>query len=496
MDLTLQHPDYVATAAARTTGRDLYDGDAAVKAKGERYLYKGKNEADADYDLRLKRAVLDPYIEKIINARMAVLFRKEHTRTLPPGLKAWVNDVDRKGTPATTFFADAARDAQVDGIHWVLIDMPKLPTISDEDGMQAPVDYVSADHEKEAGHRPFFEHVPGVNVIDWLEGPDKQPLWVKISQSSEAIRDNWGTKHKTLAQYKVWTRSEWVLYEEPEGGGEPVEKERGPNPTKVVPLVPFLGKRRTDFSGTPVAESVFPHIISIYNKTSDMDWFERVSAHPIPWTISPEKPEFLDAGKGIWLKSAANGAHVAIGYLEATGSAFESIRKSCNDLKEKIFSIALAQARKDSAQVQAADSQREDQRSLTSSLKTVSMSYEAQELRCWQIAALWAQDKGATSVAYDRDFDDASIEAEMIGSLLELMDRSLLTRKTVLGTIVRGELVDVQDVDKELTEAAKESATATGDAAAATLERMRRAEDGDDEQDDTTDTGITPDAGA
>lgn len=467
-NLNLHHPDYDATEAARTAGRDLYEGDAAVKAKGETYLYKETNESQTDYNLRLKRAVLDPYVAKVIDARQAILFRKEAVRDLPEALAAFAGDVDRKGTPAQTFFEDAARDAQVDGVHWVLVDMPRRPT----DAAGAPVDLPSREAEAQAGMRPFFQHVPGASVLDW---DDDDFNWAVVAETVAAAGREPGGERTTVERRKVWTRAEWILYESTDGG-EFVEVDRGDHPLGEVPLVPWLGDRYSDRAGYPVARAVFPHVLSIYNKTSDLDWFERLSAHPIPWQIGPEPLAVLDAGKGVFLRSAP-GTEVAIGYLEPAGTGFASLRESIRELQAKIYAIALAQAQKDSAQVQAAEGQREDRRMFTSGLRAVSFEYEANERRCWELAARWQAPTAAPaeiSVTYNRDFDDAAIEAAMIATLTDLMDRALITGRTVLQTLVNGEILELPDgVDAELAQAAREAEERNARAAARTLEMMR-----------------------
>jgi hypothetical protein len=485
-NLDTKHPDYEATAALRTMGRDLFEGDAAVKAKGKEYLFQERNEDSEDYNLRLKRAVLDPYVGKIITARQAILFRREPTRTVPKPLEEYVDDVDLKGTSASTFFADAARDAQVDGVHWVLVDMPRAP-------QQPAAQPASAKAEREMGMRPFMEHVPGANVIDWQVGADRKLLWAVVAQDAVNDRPEPGVAHKTRPQRKIWTREKWELHEQAEGG-KYAKVAEGPNPIGEVPLVAFLGTKRTDYSGLPVAHTVFPHVIAIYNKTSDMDWFERLSAHPIPIVIGPAKPVKLDAGAGTWLE-ARTGVQTEAMYLETTGAGFKSLRESIDALERKIFSIALAQAQqKATAQVQAADSQREDRKIFTSSLREESISYEEAELRCWVLMMLWSGhgDEGA-EVKYDRDFDDAAIEAAMIETLLSLCDRGMLRKKTVLETLERGEVVDLPDgVEKELKEAQKEAAGETADAAAATLTRLKADEASspvDDEDDDSAGDG-------
>jgi hypothetical protein len=510
MNLDNTHADYRATAELRAEGRDLFEGDAAVKAKGETYLYREANETDDAYQLRLKRAVLDPYVEKIVAARQAVLFRKEHTRELPAKLAEWQADVDRKGTPADVFFQGVERDAEVDGVRWVLVDMPALPRA--EDG--TPVAYSDAKAEKEAGHRPFMESIPADNVLDWEIGADLELDWAVVKQfrSESRVFDGdpgsgpWGAEPKVIPQWKVWTRAAWFLYEksasgDSQGDGQGGKQDtygivdQGENTCGMVPLRPFFGIRNTDYSGWPVARSVFPHVLSIYNKTSDMDWFERLSAHPIPYAISPNEPAKLDASRGLWIK-AMPGVQNEVGYLETTGQSFGSIRTSIQELQAKVYAIALAQAQKDSAQVQSGDSQREDRKIFTAGLRGASAACEAGEQRCWELMARWAKDTGPVRIAYVRDFDDRLIEATMIATLTDLMREAVITKRTLLETLVAGEVVELPDgVDKELAAVEKQEAENRAAAAQAALQAFQ-AEAVGDGGDDQQITAVKPNAGA
>jgi hypothetical protein len=477
MNLDNTHADYRATAELRVKGRDLFEGDAAVKAKSDAYLFRHQNEEEEKYDIRIKRAVLDPYVEKIVAARQAVLFRKEHTRELPARLQEWQADVDRKGTPADVFFQGVERDAEVDGVRWVLVDMPALPRA--EDG--TPVAYSDAKAEKEAGHRPFMESIPADNVLDWEVGPDLELDWAVVKQfrsesrafNGDPASSPWGAEPKVIPQWKVWTRTAWFLYEKSasgdgQGDGQGGKQggkqdaygivDQGENTCGAVPLRPFFGIRNTDYSGWPVARSVFPHVLSIYNKTSDMDWFEMVSSHPIPYVIGPAKPEKTDSSKGIWIKSA-QGIQVEIGYLETTGQSFGSIRTSIQELQAKVYAIALAQAQKDSAQVQSGDSQREDRKIFTAGLRGASAACEAGEQRCWELMARWVNEPGPVRIAYVRDFDDRLIEATMIATLTDLMREAVITKRTLLETLVAGEVVELPDgIDQELAAVEKQEA--------------------------------------
>jgi hypothetical protein len=445
MDLNNRHTDYIATMDARAVGRDLYAGSSAVKARGTTYLYQGKNESDEDYAVRKQRAVFDPYVEKIINARQALLFRKQHTRNIAGPASAYIDNVDRKGTPADVFFQRVARDAQVDGAHWVAVDMTALP-----DG-----GYVSEAAERAAGHRPFFEAIPADNVLDWSVGDDLMLDWAVISTARQTARA-FGEPQETVPQWKVWTRNTWHVFEH-DDDGQYAQVAEGVNTCGRVPLVPFLGNKYSNYAGVPVCTPIFDHVLAVYNKTSDMDWFEYLSAHPIPYMIAPKKPEKMDVLKGIWLESLPNGAPITVGYLEPTGAGFNSHRESIRDVQARLYAIALAQAQKDTAQVQSAAGQREDRHIFTSSLASISRQYESSEKGCWNLAALWLKRPAEHEIHYSRDFDDSTIEAAIIGALASMVEMEVLTRKTVLKSLVDGELVDVEDIEVELEEARKES---------------------------------------
>lgn len=455
VNLDNQHADYKATLESRTRSRDLYEGWSAVKAKAETYLFKEPREKDEDYLLRVKRAVLDNWVEKIVQARQAVIFRKAPKRTLPKPVEAYINDVDRNGTNAGVFFEAAAFDAQVDGIHWVLVDMPQAPEAG----------HLSLADEKNSQHRPFFQHIPAANVIDWEIGADGAMLWAVITQSRAEERLVPGTEAQIVPQWKIWYRDRFELYE---AGGDDKKKtalvSEGPNTSGVVPLVPFFGIKRTEQSGLPVVEKLLEHVTLIYNKRSDLDRSERIAAHPTPYVISPAKLELLNMANGFWICSKdAAGVPIEVGMLETSGIAFSSIRESIAGLVQTIQANALAQAKKDSAQTESAENQKEYKSTFNSSLRSASLGYESSERRCWEIFGLWIKTAAvADSVAYNRDFDDRTIDEAMISRLLELAGgKPVITQATLLKALQKGEIIDPDlNVENEINALKTEEADA------------------------------------
>ena len=452
MDLSQKNALYTEAETLRIRSRDLYGGSHVVKQKGTTYLFQGKNETDENYQIRLKRAVIDNYVEKIVRARQSVLFMRPQTRDLDAKLEELRSDVDTKGTSASTFFRDISECAQVDGLVWVLVDMPR-----------AVVESKSAAEERAAGIRPFMQVVPASSVLDWEVGSDNDLNWAVIAQYGVKPR-NPGDAVEKVQQYKIWFRDHWELHQIGEvratEAGSTTKIDEGSNPTGRVPLVPFYGIKSADYLGLPVCYSVLDHVVLAYNKNSDLDWFEQLSCHPIPYVVSPKEFQKLDVGGGMWIESGPQTGAIEVNYLQTSGAGETSVRDSIDRIEARIYAIALAQAKRDGKQVQAADSQREDRRSFTSSLKSVSEQLETSERQCWDLAAEWlGAPKLKREISYNRDFDDRTIDDAMLASLVDMVDGKKLSLETLLETLEYADILPGFDAAEEKKRLAKETAT-------------------------------------
>jgi hypothetical protein len=470
------HPDYLITKDARLKSRNLFEGTSIIKQASIRqnYLYKEKNESPDDYDFRVKRSVLEPWIEKLSIAQMSLIFSKPHERELSKDIEIYKSNVDLKGTSADIFFFDVCKDAKVDGLSFVEITMPPLVDEVDDDGNVKPrtkaVDIIT-------NHRPYFNKVSGFNVLDWSIGEDKQLDWVVVydpkqvrrTKTGDSLATPWGYPLVEVPLWKVWTRNAWYIYGLQDGSSASsptfVIKDSGTHPLGIVPLVPFYGIKYAEFAGWPIAKSVLDAIILIYNKTSDLDHFERLASHPIPYTIGKNAPQKILSGKGIHLPIDADVPTASIGYLETNGAGFDSLRQSIADLRFSVFSAMLTQSKKDTAQVQSKDGQREDKRIFNTSLRSSALQYQNAEQLCWLLLYSWAMEgakvteENAPSIAkitYNKDFDDTVIETEMIKTLSTLVLNNQYPLELFLRRLKHGELIDPEVTEEDLLKMIKE----------------------------------------
>lgn len=434
LDLNQTHPLYKRVAAVRETARDLFSGPQAVREKGQVYLYKGENESREMFELRLKRAVFDNWIKVAVLTRVSLSWRKRPTRDkmLPAELAGYIADVDGRGTHADIFFKNVDIDASVDGMAWVLIDKPPKPKLDRE---------LSAEEEEKLNLRPFLTCIPAVHVLDWEVGSDGKLLWAVMQKESDQIAGP-GEERKTADQRIVWYRNQWELYnvEKDQNGVKFSRVDFGPNDLGEVPLVPFYGNKERDYLGWPIAKDILSHNLAIYNKYSDRDVAEFLSNNPRAYIISPEKPELLDANadKGIWIK-AEPGVQCDIGYLEPTGAGLTSSRESERDLIRRIHETMLQQAKRDTAQVESAETLREEARIFNSSLMSHAFMLMQQELCCWRLMARWqrVQESLVKAPEYNTDFDDRMVEAALITAFSMAVEKKQLSRRTFFEDVIK-----------------------------------------------------------
>lgn len=435
-DLNQTHPLYKRVAAVRETSRDLFSGAEAVRAKGPLYLYKGSAESDAMYALRLKRAVFDNWIKVAVMTRISLTWRKRPYRDgmLPEPLLSFIGDVDGKGTHADVFFKNVDIDASVDGMAWVKIDKTRKPDIGRP---------LSAQEEKELRLRPFMAAISAGNVLDWHIGKDGALDW--LVEASGAYRIEAPGRERTETEKRiVWYRDRFEVFDVKKEKDKTTftlnPQESGTHDLGEVPFVPFYGNKECDYLGWPVAKDVICHNLAIYNKYSDRDVAEFLSNNPRAYFISIEKPELLDANadKGIWVK-AEPGVQCAVGYLEPTGAGLTSSRESERDLIRRIHETMLQQAKRDSAQVEAADTLREEARIFNSSLMSHAFLLAQQEKACWDLMAAWQRvsKNDVSAPEYNTDFDDRMVEAALISAFSLAVEKKQLSKQTFFEDVMQ-----------------------------------------------------------
>src|SRR5574341_489574 len=169
-------PDTVATPSAsynrqeerRRLCRAEMGGTQAMRALDTEGLLKFDSEDRADYDVRLADSFLVPYFENAVDNVVGKVFAKplalsedappRIAQDTPMGPALWSN-VDLQGASADLFLYGVGRDAVVNGLSFVIVDMPA----AEKDAQVNPKPLTAAD---EAKRRPYWKQFKAQDVIE------------------------------------------------------------------------------------------------------------------------------------------------------------------------------------------------------------------------------------------------------------------------------------------------------------------------------------------
>src|SRR5690242_6739182 len=110
MPVNSTHPDYDTNAAAWMRARDVFAGEDAVKAAGERYLPKLDSQTSEEYNAYRARASFFNATARTADGFVGLILRREPTFKLPDNtagvgraLAAFVEDADMLGTSLSAY---------------------------------------------------------------------------------------------------------------------------------------------------------------------------------------------------------------------------------------------------------------------------------------------------------------------------------------------------------------------------------------------------------
>ena len=90
MPVNSTHLDYDANAAAWLRARDVFAGEDAVKAAGERYLPKLDSQSKDEFDAYRARASFFNATARTADGFVGLIFRREPTFKTPAVSAVWV----------------------------------------------------------------------------------------------------------------------------------------------------------------------------------------------------------------------------------------------------------------------------------------------------------------------------------------------------------------------------------------------------------------------
>ncbi len=468
-DYTQKHPCYEENRLKRNLAMALYEGGRCVEVEHRELLTKHPFETEKQYEIRIERATYRNFAAPIVDVFSGMICEGKPERTLPDALQPMMQDVDRLGNDADTFFDDVVRNAAAGGARFVLVDMEP-----------ARAQTVAAD--RAAGRRPFpyFVDVDADAVWDW--GIDDKGLaWVVIHSTEDAKSEAFALP-QVVDVLTVWTRTTWQKFRGKARNLTIVEKELAAiyaagmtpdgEPQKhqcgAVPLVPFLFEPRSPMTGNPVTDDVLSLIVGTFRRYSELDKMLFDCAVPllvINGLDDKDGDKFVRASSNILRSDMRDGVSAA--YVEPSGTSFDAQTAFLASDIQQIREIALRMVRPDSAVGQSADSKKLDNAQLNTQLAKFARRCGSAEKRCWRYAAAWLGMKNVADDAiltpYNEDYSEDKTNVLDKAFILELTRLNIISKLTALKQLQQiGTLPENFDPEKESENVAKDVLTNAG----------------------------------
>jgi hypothetical protein len=233
-------------------------------------VFRYYKEGDREFKDRIKRAYRFNHSREVVDLVQKYLFKAKiarNTDTAPDMLKQFWNSATRSGLSIDQLMRNASTSASIGGRIAVVVDNNK-PNVVDAEAS------LSEKQVEESNAKIYAYTVMPWDVLDyaWDEDGDGELLWIKLREYVRDDSDPHNSSGLTETRVRLWTRTEWYLYQE-----QDVEttqrgtRKNSVEKTVVEKKIVQIGSGRHNLGFVPV--KLFDHILTgeAYRSTGLID---------------------------------------------------------------------------------------------------------------------------------------------------------------------------------------------------------------------------------
>lgn len=207
-----RHPEYAGHVTHWSFLADAYRGGREwFKAN----IFRYHKEGDDEYNQRLERAYRFNHTREVVHLVAKYLFKAPVARNIdsaPEPVKEFWKRATLSGLDIDQIMRTASSESSVGGRIAIVVDN-NLAVESDAEGRAKQL---SVAEQREQNSRIYVYTVGPEDILDyaWDEEGDGGLLWIKLRErvrrDADPIEDDGLVRERT----RLWTRNEWVLFEE------------------------------------------------------------------------------------------------------------------------------------------------------------------------------------------------------------------------------------------------------------------------------------------
>lgn len=223
-----RHPAYEESIEHWKFLEDTYEGGREwFNDNVFRYIKEG----DQEYGDRIKRAYRFNHSREVVDLINKYLFKQPIFRNetdAPSSVKDFWKKATKSGLTIKDFARQVSKKTSMLGRVGIVVDMttPKTAVVSKAD-------------EKKAGLRTYAYMVSPQQLLDYSFDEDGALNWVLIRECARDDTDPFESSGEEKDRYRLWTKTDWTLYEEQQEGRKKVVKkiDAGQHDLGVVPVI-------------------------------------------------------------------------------------------------------------------------------------------------------------------------------------------------------------------------------------------------------------------
>jgi len=430
-----EHPDYTLWKAEWTKCRDCFDGQSAVKRRGQLYLPRLSGMDNNDYNAYRFRALFYSITSKTVSSLVGMVTVKTPSISYPPEL-GYIFE-DKSGVQFYETLTRALTENVLISRVGFLVDRPK-------NGGKANVYIYDAE-----------------SILNWDVDEEGKPVFVVLYEKIVKPGVN-RFEGMNSCQYRVLELIDGeyfqTIYGEDGTSGKPIKIE---NTGKSMNFIPFyvVNSFGVDFRTVkPTMLDVADINISHYRTSADLENGRHFAGIPTPVVTGAESSTPLKiGGTTAWVIPDKDAKAF---YMEFKGEGLKSLE---NAMKEKESQLASMSARMSSSGngSEAAETVRLRYMSETASLSSIARAVEAGLNIAYKTAAyMEGVDASSLSIKLDKEFLSTRMSPSELLKLTESYLKGGMSVETYVHNLRRGDQIPIDRTDEEeikSLEAAKEA---------------------------------------
>lgn len=209
-----RHPRYNIMAAHWHFLEDAYNGGREWFSHN---IFRYHKEGDEEFKKRLQRAYRFNHTKEVVDLIQKYLFKGQIARRVedaPEIVKEFWKKTTLNGHDISQFMRSSAGANSIFGRVAIVVDN-NLKIGTDTEGSQRPASVAEVKRQKA---RIYAYIVNAIDILDYSydEDGDGGLLWIKLRETTRDDADPLNSSGDTITRVRLWTRTEWVLFEEEE----------------------------------------------------------------------------------------------------------------------------------------------------------------------------------------------------------------------------------------------------------------------------------------